>query len=138
MYKSILHATDLSENHFEMCQQAVKIAKCFKADLYLLHVIEEPATMILAQGLGFTEIASPEPLLNDAKMVMSVLGESLNIPQQHLFVELGSTSDQIFKKAADLGCQLIVIGHHFPHPMYAGNTTRTVVNEAKYDVLTLR
>ncbi|PJD94301.1 MAG: universal stress protein UspA [Legionella sp.] len=136
MYTSILHATDLSENHFEMCQQAVEIAKRFKADLYLLHVIEQPASMIIAQGLGFTEIESPEPMLQDAQMVMSVLGDGLKIPQNKLFVELGSVVHRIVHKAADLECQLIIIGHHMPQ--YMSNTARTIVDEAKCDVLTLR
>ena len=51
----IIHATDLSENHFGMCERAVAIAKKLQAKLYLLHVVETPSSMVLAQGLGFAE-----------------------------------------------------------------------------------
>ena len=51
MYANILLATDLSENHFEMCRQAADIAACFQAKLFLMHVIEPPARLQIAQGL---------------------------------------------------------------------------------------
>ena len=52
MYKTILHATDLNDTHFELCEQAVRVADHFKARLYLIHVIETSTSLQLAQGLG--------------------------------------------------------------------------------------
>ena len=72
MYTNILLATDLSENHFHMCEQAVEIAKCFHAKLYLLHVIEPPASLQLAQGLGFAEF--DHPVKDDARAVRAKQG----------------------------------------------------------------
>lgn len=138
MYTHILHATDLSENHFHMCQQAVEIAKRFKAKLYLLHVIEPPATLQLAQGLGFAEFDSP--IKDDAQAVMAVLGEALNIPLAQQFIEIGPITTNILDKAMALDCKLIIIGSHTPSkiPAFLGNTTREVIQHAKCDVLTLR
>ncbi|MBP6918714.1 MAG: universal stress protein [Legionellaceae bacterium] len=136
---TILHATDLSENHFKMCERAVDIAKQLNAKLYLLHVIETPPSMVLAQGLGFVEIERPEPLVLDAKSVMGVLGETLAIPKNQLLVELGSAKVHILQKATDLACQMIIIGHHSDSKSaFLGNTARGVVDEALCDVLTLR
>ena len=59
MYKNILHLTDLTTQHYLMCEKAMKIAQQFQAKLYLLHVIELPPTLQLAQGLGFAELDSP-------------------------------------------------------------------------------
>lgn len=137
MSTTILHATDLSENHFNMCERAVGLAKTLHAKLYLLHVVETPSTMILAQGLGFTEIESPEPLLEDARSVMALLGETLGIPKKQLLIELGSPKQHILQKEADLACQMIIVGHHSTNHML-GNTARAIVDEAKCDVLTLR
>lgn len=133
----IIHATDLSENHFGMCERAVEIAKKLQAKLYLLHVVETPPSMVLAQGLGFAEIDNPAPLVQDAQAVMMVLGETLGIPKKQLLVELGTPKQHILQKEADLACQMIIVGHHSSNHIL-GNTARAIVDEAKCDVLTLR
>lgn len=138
MYSTILHATDLSEVHFKLCEQAVKIAKHFKAKLYLLHVIQPPATLQIAQGLGFAAIE--KPLKNDAQTVMNVLGETFQLPAEQLMVEIGSIKHTILDKARSLDAQLIVIGSHTPShlPSYLGSTALAVTHHAPCDVLTIR
>lgn len=138
MYTTILYATDLSENHFQMCQKAAAIAKNFKAKLYLMHVIEPPASLQLAQGLGFAEF--DRPIKEDAEAVMQTLGDALNIPKNQQFVDIGSIKTQVLDKAQALSCDLIIIGSHTPSklPEFLGSTAHAVVNHAKCDVLTLR
>ncbi len=138
MYTTILHATDLSENHFEMCRQAVAIATRFHAKLYLLHVIEPPASLQLAQGLGFAEFYQPKK--DDAKAVMQVLGESLNIPLERQLVEVGSIRMHVIDKMNELACNLIIIGSHTPTklPAFLGSTAHEIMHHASCDVLTLR
>lgn len=140
MYTHILHATDLSENHYQMCQQAVDMAKRFDAKLFLLHVIEPPTSLQLAQSLGFAEFDKPIQIANDAKAVMAVLGEALQIPIEQQFVEIGSIKMHILDKIQQLNCGLVIIGSHTPNnlPMFLGSTAHTVVHQAKCDVLTLR
>ena len=140
MYTHILHATDLNEHHYAMCQQALNIAKKFHAKLYLLHVIEQPLSLQVAQGLGFAEFDSPSPIKNDAQMVMSTLGDALNIPVEQQFVEIGSIKQHVLNKAEALGCDLIIIGSHTPSnlPAFLGSTAHAVVHAAHCDVLTLR
>ena len=138
MYNHILHATDLSENHYHMCQKAIDIAKRFNAKLFLLHVIEPPATLQLAQGLGFAEF--DKPIKDDAQAVMSVLGEALTIPLEQQCVEIGPIKTRILDKAMELGCDLIIIGNHTTSnlPSFLGDTAREVIRDAKCDVLTLK
>ncbi|HHF7344018.1 MULTISPECIES: universal stress protein [Legionella] len=138
MYTSILHATDLSENHFDMCKQAVKIAHLFGATLHLLHVIEPPPSLQLAQGLGFAEFDSP--VKDDAQAVMNVLGEALGIPPEQQHVEIGSIKMNVLDKVKALGCGLIIIGSHSPNalPAFLGSTAHAVVHHAPCDVLTIR
>ena len=76
MYNVILHATDLSSEHYSICEKAADFARHFKAKLYLLHVIELPASLQLAQGLGFAEFDRPVSLKVDAQAVMAALGET--------------------------------------------------------------
>ncbi len=138
MYTHILYATDLSENHFDLCKKAAEIAKCFNAKLYLLHVIEPPASLQLAQGLGFAEFY--RPMKDDAETVMRTLGEALNIPSQQQFVEIGSIKTHVLNKVTELSCNLIILGSHTPStlPSFLGSTAHAVVNHATCDVLTLR
>ncbi len=137
MYTNILYATDLSNEHNHLTKKAATIAKHFNAKLYLLHVIELPTSVQLAQGLGFTELANP--VKDDAQTVLSLIGENFNIPAKQLFVEIGSVKEHIFSKVKELDCQLIIVGSHassgFP---FLGSTAHATVNHAPCDVLTLR
>lgn len=137
MYHNILHCTDLCENHFQMCQQAVTIAQHFSAKLFLLHVIEPPPSLQLAQGLGFAEF--DYPVKEDAITVMSVLGDALNIPLEQQFVEVGSIKSHILQKLEELQCSLLIIGSHTPKlPAILSNTAHEVISSAGCDVLIVR
>lgn len=138
MYKNILFATDLLNEHNHLAKKAAEIAKQFNTELYLLHVIELPASVQLAQGLGFIELANP--VKDDAQTVLSLIGENLKIPADHQFVEIGSVKEHIFKKAKELNCQLIIIGSHSTSGFnsFLGSTAHATVNHAPCDVLTLR
>ncbi|MCH9755641.1 MAG: universal stress protein [Gammaproteobacteria bacterium] len=138
MYTNILHATDLSETHFELCEQALVLANKFEARLHLIHVIEAPASLQVAQGLGFAEMGVP--VKDDAEVVMRVLGEALHLPSEQLFVETGSVKQRVLEKIALLNCELLVIGSHRPHELseLLGGIARSLVEHAPSDVLTLR
>lgn len=138
MYKTILHATDLSEQHFQISEKAKAIADHFNANFYLLHVIELPTSIQLAQGLGFTELANPAK--DDALTVMNLLGDALKVPQKNQFVDIGTASEHIFKKAKDLNCDLIIIGSHASEGFssFLGSTASATVHHAPCDVMTLR
>jgi len=138
MYTNILLATDLCENHYDLCSKANDIAKYFNAKLFLLHVIEPPPSLQLAQGLGFAEF--DHPVKETAIEVMRTLGEALNIPIEQQFVEVGSIKMNVLNKVKELACNLIIIGSNTPSniPSFLGSTAHAVVNHANCDVLTLR
>ncbi|KTD23099.1 universal stress protein A UspA [Legionella lansingensis] len=138
MYKCILHATDLSENHFDICKKATEIAALFGAKLHLLHVIEPPTSLQLAQSLGFAELANP--VKDDALTVMALLGDAMNIPTEQQHVEIGSLKMHILEKVKALGCGLIILGSHQASavPAFLGSTAYAMLHHAPCDVLTLR
>lgn len=138
MYTNILYATDLRQEHTHLLEKAITIAKQFQAKLYLLHVIEMPASFQLAQGLGFTELANPAK--DDAQTVISLIGENLHIPAEQLFVEIGSAKEHIIHKVNELNCQLIIMGSRSSTGLHSflGSTAHAVVNHAPCDVLTLK
>ena len=138
MYTNILFATDLLNEHNHLTKKAAVIAKQFHAKLYLLHVIELPASIQLAQGLGFTELANPSK--DDAQTVLALVGENLKIPTTQQFVEIGSVKEHIFNKVKELNCHLIIVGSHSSTGIqtFLGSTANAVIHHAPCDVLTLR
>ena len=138
MYKKILHATDLRENHFELCQQVVTLAHSLGAELHFLHVVETPLSLQWAQSLGFAELA--RPVKEDAQTVMTTLGEALNIPASHLHVEVGSAYMGILETIKALGSDLLILGSHSAKalPSFPGSTAHAVAHHAPCDILTMR
>ncbi|PJD95474.1 MAG: universal stress protein UspA [Legionella sp.] len=138
MYHRILCATDLLSQHESLIEKAVLMSQHLNATLYLLHVIELPASYQLAQGLGFTELLNPAK--DDAQTVLSMLGEQFNIPVTQQLVEVGSVREIIFQQVIALQCDLIMIGSRSEHGIEAllGSTAHAITNRAPCDVLTLR
>ncbi|QDQ38960.1 universal stress protein [Legionella geestiana] len=138
MYKRILHATDLSRDHYALCEQAALLARQLNAELYLMHVVALPASLQLAQGLGFAELATPST--SDAKTVLSVLGENFGVPVSRQFADIGAVTAHVFDKIRELNIDLLVIGSHTPGGFanFLGSNAQSLVNHAPCDVLTLR
>jgi universal stress protein A len=138
MYTRILFATDLLNQHNHFTEKAAVLAKQLNATLYLLHVIELPTSYQLAQSLGFTELANPAK--DDARTVLSLIGENYNIPASQQFVEIGSVKELVFNKVKELKCNLVIIGSHSADemPSFLGSTAHSITNRAPCDVLTLR
>ena len=139
MYNIILHATDLSDEHFHMCEQAVDFSKHFQAKLYLLHVIEPPASLQLAQGLGFAEFDRPISVKIDAQVVMATIGDALNIPLEQQMVEIGSIKQHVLLKLQSLGAELLIIGHHTAShiPAFFESSAHMLAKDAKCNILLL-
>lgn len=138
MYKILLHATDLNTNHYALCQQALHLAEKLQARLHLLHVIEQPTSLQLAQSLGFAELVNPA--IEDVRQIMAVLGDDLGIPKEQQHVEVGSTHQHILEAVAKYHCDLIILGSHTPTgvPLFLGSTAHAIMHHAPCDVLTLR
>jgi len=138
VYSCILHATDLSENHFELCKKAMALAKTFKAPIHFLNVIEQPAFSQLAQGLGFAELGKPDK--EDAQTVMQLLGEAIGLPAEFQHIATGTAYQQILDTINELGCDLVILGSHPNHamPHFLGSTAHAVMQHAACDVMTLR
>lgn len=135
MYKRILHATDLQQDHFALCEKAKKLADYHHAMLYLIHVIEIPQTVLLAQNLGLAGLITPAK--EDAFTVLKTVADALKLPEKHLYVEIGSVSYHILEQAEALKADLIIMGRHAGMPTPFGSTTYHVMQHANCDVLTL-
>jgi nucleotide-binding universal stress UspA family protein len=138
MYKCIIHATDLQEDHLHYCEQALEISKAFHAELFLLHVLSIPGTWQLAQSLGFAE-TQPLPTAN-AEIVMQALGEQLNLHKNHLLIRQGNPRQAIIDTIIELQADLLLIGAP-TNPLYQAemrHLSHYLADHADCDVLLLR
>lgn len=108
MFKCLLHATDLQQNHLEYCEQAVKIAKSMRAQLYFLHVLEIPQSWQIAQSLGFAE-NQPLPI-EETKMILRVLADQFDLPSEHMLLMEGTPKHQIIECINELEVDLLLVG----------------------------
>jgi nucleotide-binding universal stress UspA family protein len=137
-YKKILHATDLQGDHFKLCEKVAAFAKLHQAELYLIHVIEIPGSLLIAQTLGFTELVAPAK--EDAKAVLKTVAEAIHISTQHTIVKFGSVKQHVTETAVKLQCDLIIIGSHSTHELsdMLGTTAWHISQHAPCDVLMIR
>lgn len=137
MYSTIIHATDLQDEHYGMCTHAKAFADKFGAKLYLIHIIQPPTSLQLAQSLGFAEF--DKPVKKDALSVMNVIAESLSLPKENIIVEVGSIRSHLLKAIEDLNAELIILGKggHEHLPNILGSTAHAITQQAPCHVLTI-
>lgn len=144
-YQSILAPTDFSDSATDAVRAAAGLARHYKAELHLLHIVaaqvyytEMPEMMLPPiEGLSEQLRASAKEKLES---LVSTLGKNL-----HLFVHVEESAarpaDAIVETAANTRADLIVIGSHgrtgLMH-ILLGSTAERVVREAGCDVLVIK
>lgn len=136
MYQTILHATDLGEQHLHLCDKAIAMAQYCNAKIYFIHVIALPTSLQVAQGLGFAQLALPDK--DGALAVMAMLAEQFKLPAEQFIVETGSVADQVVQQAAKLDADLILIGQHQHGIAHLGNHAEQILRHSPCDVLSLK
>ncbi|MDP3559062.1 MAG: universal stress protein [Legionellaceae bacterium] len=138
MYHTILHATDLSEQHIIVAEKAVELASKLQARLHLLHVIEIPKSLMLAQGLGFAQILTP--MEAEVRTVLQTLGDAYQIPIEQQHVLVGDVRTQVEHCIQNIGANLLVIANHQEAfwPMFIGSTAYNLTRHSHCDLMILQ
>jgi universal stress protein A len=137
MYKKILFATDLADGTDYLISKVKAVRQLTNAHLSIVHVIE-PLPGYSYAYLGIENIEGQ--LIDEAGQSITKLGESLNVPKEDLFVEVGPTKTKILAIADQIEADLIVSGSHGRHglSLMLGSTANAILHGAKCDVLTIR
>jgi len=138
-YKKILLAVDLSDNSRLVGERAKTIAKCYDADITLLHVVEYVPVEPMGEALLPTVQIESE-LVDRAKNKLKELADTLALPQAPRLVETGSIKAEIVRTAQKLGADLIVLGSRERHGLaiLLNFTEDTILHAAPCDVLAVR
>lgn len=151
--KSILYATDLSENSGYSFRYATYIAKVTGAGVHVLHVVEplsddaKTAFMLFLQDekqrreAFASRLEQARTRLNDFqnKFWAQKSADDLKVRDQikTLKVVEGAAAEEILKRAKELACDLIVLGsdqHGISHT-FLGTTAKRVLRRSRIPTL---
>lgn len=117
MYKNIMVAIDDSETSRCALKEALHIAKCSNAKLYIVHVADE--TLLNMHGhvlTGMADIGQAVSNMTKAgqKLVDDAMQNAEDVNAEGLVLESRNrrVSETISDKAKELGVDLIIIGRH--------------------------
>lgn len=138
MYKKILFATDFDEVGLKAARKAKKIADENQAKLHLIHVIEPIPAYAYPGFAGFAEVEVS--IREQAQEELKKLAGELNVADDDLYLELGSTKHEVLRIASELEIDLIVAGSHGKHglALLLGSTANAILHGAECDVLIVR
>ena len=139
-YQHVLFAADFSDDALRVGERAKDVARCCKARLSLLHVVED-ATISLGVGYELLPVLPDVPdeaLLGQARERLGELAQRLNVEDSEKWVvQALSTKECLFGAAREHGVDLIVVGSHGRHglALLLGSTANAVLHGAFCDVL---
>ena len=139
MYARILVPTDYSKPSFAAFKPAVEIAKKFKSQLYLLHVVEDVPDYAFQIGVSQEEMG--EHFIEHAAIEMRKAAKVLNLKNAELIVRAGNVQEEILSVVKERNIELIVMGTHgrtgIVHAV-VGSIAEKIVRYAPCQVLTVK
>lgn len=138
MYNKVLFSVDFDEVGIQAAQKAKKIAQENNAKLYLVHVVEPIPAYAYPGFSGFADVEVS--IKEQAASELKKLASQLQVDEQHCFLEMGSTKNQVLRVADEQQIDLIVTGSHGKHgiALLLGSTANAILHGAKCDVLVVR
>ena len=134
MYKKILMAFNGSREGRSALLESAEIAEFIKAETHLLAVAGMPPSLFLTEGF------LPEELLEEEKKrAQEVLNEGIQQLKQKGFsvtghLAVGEPVEEICRLAAELKCDLILVGHQqkasFGSRWWRGSVGKTLLDHA--------
>ena len=140
--RRILFPTDFSERAEAAWEYAQTVASAFNAEIHLLHVLQEPVTMLPESALAVAPPAVNMPeLMEAAEQGLDRISQSTSNSVTNRSVVSGPPAEEIVRYARDAGVDLIVLGTHgrtgLAHVLL-GSVAEKIVRKAPCPVLTVR
>jgi universal stress protein A len=141
-YKHILLAVDFFDQDEVISSRAKDLADKYQAKLSLVHVVDSlPATEIGGYWIDIpSNLDLTDEIMAAAKKRLTKLAERLNVPQDRMWLEMGSPKLEIVRVAKENNIDLIIVGSHGRHglALLLGSTANGVLHHAVCDVLAVR
>ena len=123
-YRKVLAAVDLSDESFQVMEEANRVALHCGADLAVCNVSP----------------SSYDPLLADAAERLGRMADSYGVENDDVYELAGHVGPRVHDLANDIGADLIVVGTHGKHglQLLTGSTANAVLHGSQCDVLAAR
>ncbi len=137
--KKILVAVDTSDEAKQVLNAAVELARCFDAELSLIHVVEPVVSENSYDLITSMPVEMDEILLKHAGEFLDSLKKDFSLDVESR-VELGPVKSQILARAKEDAVDLIVVGSHGRHglALLLGSTANALLHGAPCDVHVVR
>ena len=140
--KTILYATDLSENSVAALHYSYALSKELNAELLALHIFELPLTLASTLSYSYSR-KEVRAFRNHRKKLIAFGSEHLKHEPEPLKItwkidEGKPAADSIIKNAKELDVDLIVVGTKggsLMREIFLGSTTTALINDAPFPVL---
>lgn len=139
-YKRMLVATDLSPNSKPLLKKAQSLAELYKAELYLIHVLEY-SPFIYADDFTIPLDPSLESgLERQARLIAEKMATKFNIDQSNCHVAEGSVRQAVIEYADKIKADLIVVGSQRAGVLggLLGSRSNAILHHANCDVWILK
>jgi len=139
MFRKLLIAFSGSEGSYKALKVAINLSKTYNSELHLITVARVPEFVELRSGYNEEKERAASyysRYINDAIKIAE--RENIDI---HTHLEFGKPSEEIVKKAGEIGADLIVLGVETEHPFkrrFLGGTGDKVVDFANCSVLVVK
>lgn len=142
-FKTILFATDFSENSEYAFDYALSMARKYQSLLAIVHIINEPVDLrgFYVPHISFESLE--EEIEEGARKMMEKFCSThvRDYENYQTFIVPGIPYDEIIKKADDLKADLIIMGTQgrsgLDHVLF-GSTAEKVVRKSPVPVMTIR
>lgn len=131
-YRTIVVATDFSEDSEQVIKTAKDLVEDYNAELHVVAVVPDMATLA---SMYVPDVSAD--VLESAKQNMRDLVARLGLKAVHYQVVRGNTTDEILHYATETAADLIVVGSHERGLLgrtFIGSTANAVLHGARQDV----
>jgi universal stress protein A len=138
-YKKILVAVELKDEEDKVViKKAREIAKLYDSTLFLVHAVEHFSNFATASA-GMAIIELEETLDKEHKAKLEALAKAHHIPDDNLYLCVGSIAGSVHDVATKTKAGLVVVGNHTRHGMafLLGSPTADIIKRSDADVLTV-
>jgi universal stress protein A len=138
-YKTILLATDLSDEADLIADKAINLANANDAILHMIHVIE-PLSFAYGGDIPMDFSGIQDEIQKQAESQMADFAANYQVATDHQHIIIGRAENEIHTLAETLRAELVVVGSHGRHgiALLLGSTANGVLHGATCDVLAVR
>jgi len=138
-YQTLLVSIDGSASSTKVLQRAMQLADKAAQRLHVIHVIE-PLALAYGADMPMDVTELQQNLINQARESICSLTSGFPIPEDQIYVELGSIEKTVHEKAAELEADVIVMGSHMRGGwgILLGSTARGMLPGCQCDVLAVK